>query len=409
MHGSAGHNANSGKRLGRSETGAIEVAVNQASARGVQPLSVSNMPQSRTHNAGKFHESLAEWALPRGWGFGDQMVQVRMRTDRPWPQRRAPSRTLALVLAAFGVSAAVAAWVADPDDAALVSANAAPSRPSATSSFDERFLPPPAPQSLARNFSTPSLDRAAARAVIDIRVLQARQQLARQMESQDWHVVADEPAPPPATASVPLPRARPSDARIEVASRAAMPTDGAAQGDQRTLMQKLSDFFPGRVSLASLTSGDSLFRSGPDLASLGYDSFTAVYDISAQAVYLPSGVKLEAHSGLGSRMDKVDSVAERNVGVTPPGTYALRPREKLFHGVRALRLLPVDSESTLGRTGLLAHSYLLGPNGDSNGCVSIRNYERFLKAYTDGEITRLVVVTSLTDSITASRRSPAPS
>jgi hypothetical protein len=120
-------------------------------------------------------------------------------------------------------------------------------------------------------------------------------------------------------------------------------------------------------------------------------------------------VKLEAHSGLGNRMDKVESMGERMVGVTPPGTYELKPREKLFHGVRALRLTPVDSESTLGRTGLLVHSYLLGPEGASNGCVSIRNYERFLKAYSDGEVTRLVVVQSLTDSITASRRVPAPS
>ena len=313
---------------------------------------------------------------------------------------------MALVLAAFGVSAGVAAWVADPGDAALFSANASPTR-SLAPSFDERFLPPPAPQSLTRNFSSPSLDRAAT-TVTDIRALQAREQLARQMQSQDWRAAIDEPAPRPPTTSVPLPRARP-DARLEAASRAAAPADSAAQGDQRTLLQKLSDLVPGRFTLASLTSGDGLFRSGPDLASLGYDSFTAVYDISAQAVYLPNGVKLEAHSGLGNRMDKVDSVGERMVGATPPGTYELKPRERLFHGVRALRLTPVDSESTLGRTGLLVHSYLLGPDGASNGCVSIRNYERFLKAYSDGEVTRLVVVQSITDSITASRRAPAPS
>ena len=337
---------------------------------------------------------------------GDRMGQVRIRADRPWPQRRrSSSRTLALVLAAFGVSAGVAAWIADPGDAALVSANASPSR--ALASFDERFLPAPSPESQARQFSTPSLDRAAS--VADIRVLQAREQLARQMMmSQDWRGAVEEPASPSSTISVPLPRARPSDAQFEAASRAAA-GGGAAQGDQRTLLQKLSDFFPGRVTLASLTSGEGLFRAGPDLGSLGYDSFTAVYDISAQAVYLPNGAKLEAHSGLGSRMDKVDSVSERMVGATPPGTYELKPREKLFHGVRALRMNPVDSESTLGRTGLLVHSYMLGPNGDSNGCVSIRDYERFLKAYGDGEITRLVVVPNLTDSITASRRSPAPS
>jgi hypothetical protein len=335
------------------------------------------------------------------------MGQVRMRADQPWPQRRASSsRTVALVVAAFGLSAAVAAWVADPGETVLVVANAAPSR-SLAPDFDERFLPPPAPESQARHFSTPSLDRAAD-AVADIRVLQARELLARQMLSQDWRAALEEPAPPPSATAVPLPRARPADVRLEASIRTAS-ADGTAQGDQRTLMQKISDFFPGRVRLASLTSGDGLFRSGPDLAGLGYDSFTAVYDISAQAVYLPSGVKLEAHSGLGSRMDKVDSVGERMVGATPPGTYELKPREKLFHGVRALRMNPVDSESTLGRSGLLVHSYMLGPNGDSNGCVSIRDYERFLKAYSDGEITRLVVVPNLTDSVTASRRSPAPS
>lgn len=336
------------------------------------------------------------------------MVQVRMKADRPWPQRRASSsRTVALLLAACCVSAAVAAWVADPGDAGLASANAAPSRAPASPSFDERFLPAPAPQSTGRNFSSRALDRAA-NAADAIRVLQAREQLAQQMQLQDWRTVIDEPAARPATTTVPLPRARPADARLEAANRAPALAEGT-QADQRSLLQKLSDLVPGRISLASLTSGDGLFRSGPDLASLGYDSFTAVYDISAQAVYLPNGVKLEAHSGLGNRMDKVDSIGERNVGVTPPGTYELRPREKLFHGVRALRLIPVDSGSTLGRTGLLAHSYLLGPNGDSNGCVSIRNYERFLKAYSEGEVTRLVVVPNLTDSITASRRVPAPS
>jgi hypothetical protein len=53
---------------------------------------------------------------------------------------------------------------------------------------------------------------------------------------------------------------------------------------------------------------------------------------------------------------------------------------------------------------LLTHGYMLGPNGDSNGCVSIRDYERFLKAFTNGEIKRLVVVRSINDSASASRR-----
>ena len=49
----------------------------------------------------------------------------------------------------------------------------------------------------------------------------------------------------------------------------------------------------------------------------------------------------------------------------------------------------------MGRDGLLAHSYMLGPYGDSNGCVSIREYDKFLAAFQNGEINRILVVTSL--------------
>ena len=40
---------------------------------------------------------------------------------------------------------------------------------------------------------------------------------------------------------------------------------------------------------------------------------------------------------------------------------------------------------------------MLGPNGDFNGCVSIRDYERFLAAFERGEIKRLVVVSNVAD------------
>jgi len=35
---------------------------------------------------------------------------------------------------------------------------------------------------------------------------------------------------------------------------------------------------------------------------------------------------------------------------------------------------------------------MLGPRGDSNGCVSFKNYEAFLQAYRNNEVKRLVVV-----------------
>ena len=76
--------------------------------------------------------------------------------------------------------------------------------------------------------------------------------------------------------------------------------------------------------------------------------------------------------------------------------FTRAPLERTFHGVRALRMIPVEGD-TLGRSGLLAHGYMLGPNGDSNGCVSIRDYERFLAAFERGEIKRLVVVSNVAD------------
>lgn len=124
-----------------------------------------------------------------------------------------------------------------------------------------------------------------------------------------------------------------------------------------------------------------------------YDRSTAVYDISAKTVYLPDGSKLEAHSGLGDNLDDPRSEKIRMRGVTPPHIYDLKPREALFHGVPALRLTPVGgSESIYGRDGLLAHTFMLGPGGDSNGCVSFRDYYAFLDAYKNKGIRRLAVV-----------------
>ncbi len=119
----------------------------------------------------------------------------------------------------------------------------------------------------------------------------------------------------------------------------------------------------------------------------------AVYDISAQSVVLPNGERLEAHSGLGESMDDPRFVHLKMRGATPPGTYDLTEREAPFHGVRALRLTPVGgSEAVHGRVGLLTHTYLLGPNGASNGCISFKDYDKFLQAYLRGEIRRVVVV-----------------
>jgi hypothetical protein len=340
-----------------------------------------------------------------------------------WPE------TIALVLAALACALGSAAWITDADQATAT----APSENSDIVAFDDRFLPASPTESSGRAIGRQPLDRSAL-AALEMKLRGAEDILARQLGSQDWRAAVVGVAnlaeagigdagtsesnitesrisetKPSASAGIPLPRSRPVAANTEIPAVATpVPADMAARQDDRTVLQKLSDLLPGRVMLASLEPEGGLFRHGPDLASLGYDKLTAVYDISAKAVYLPDGVILEAHSGIGNLKDDPEHVDKSNIGATPPAVYELKPRESLFHGIRALRMIPIDG-STLGRAGLLTHGYMLGPNGDSNGCVSIRNYDRFLKAFDDGEVNRLVVVPSLSGIVSASQRTASPS
>jgi hypothetical protein len=143
-----------------------------------------------------------------------------------------------------------------------------------------------------------------------------------------------------------------------------------------------------------LSSLGKLFQRKPRLPGLG--SGVAVYDIRNAVVYMPDGEELEAHSGMGSMADKPRYVDEKNRGPTPPNTYKLVLRERRFHGVEAIRLLPVDGNNKYGRVGLLAHTYMLrGGMAESNGCVVFKDYKRFLKAFKRGKVTRLVVVPDL--------------
>lgn len=142
-------------------------------------------------------------------------------------------------------------------------------------------------------------------------------------------------------------------------------------------------------------------RAGPRLAYadpkslLSPENHTAIYDIAAHTVYLPSGRRLEAHSGLGRFLDDPRFITQKARGPTPPNVYRLTLREQLFHGVRAIRLNPEDDHKMYGRDGILAHTYMLGPTGQSFGCVSFRNYPEFLNAFLRGEVDRLVVVPHL--------------
>ena len=193
--------------------------------------------------------------------------------------------------------------------------------------------------------------------------------------------------------TVPLPPARPAPGRSAAIRQGAHQIVARAAADTRTIFEKLfgKPSTPFTLAYADADTG----ATGSTSAAL-YDHTTAVYDISAHKVYLPDGTTLEAHSGLGDMLDDPSHAAVHNRGVTPPTLYDLQPREALFHGVKALRLIPVDGENaTYGRSGLLAHTYMLGPNGDSNGCVSFKDYEAFLDAYESHKVTRLAVVTRL--------------
>lgn len=128
------------------------------------------------------------------------------------------------------------------------------------------------------------------------------------------------------------------------------------------------------------------------------DHKTAIYDITGHTVYMPNGERLEAHSGLGEHKDNPTSYKLRMRGPTPPNVYRLTMRERLFHGVAAIRLNPIDYGAMNGRDGMLAHTYMLGPRGDSNGCVSFRDYSKFLAAFRRGEVNRMIVVSRMTGS-----------
>jgi hypothetical protein len=226
--------------------------------------------------------------------------------------------------------------------------------------------------------------------------------------------------------TAPLPPPRPAEFAAlppPVASdRATQPNDrtarGAAAPDNRNIFEKLCGFVrPSGEAVASRPTEGRGGYSAPDGRAAyaapegrvpgmsifggfsgavgGYDRWTAVYDISARTLYRPDGTRLEAHSGYGDKLDDPRYVSERMRGATPPNVYELTPREALFHGVQALRMTPVGDSSVFGRDGFLLHPYMLGPNGDSNGCVSVKDYNALLRAYQNGQIKKLAVVARL--------------
>jgi hypothetical protein len=249
--------------------------------------------------------------------------------------------------------------------------------------FDARFAMGSAAQSFAA--SAPAQPRGWSVAALPA-LTQPALETARDNESAPTQDAAI------AQNAVPLPQPAPQ-------TRTAALRDGAhrvvanAVADTRSIWDKLFGKPAAALTLAYAGAETGSLGSGHGVGL--YDHSTAVYDITAHKVYLPDGTALEAHSGLGALLDDPRHADVKMRGVTPPAVYDLQPREAMFHGVEALRLIPEDESQALGRDGLLAHSYMLGPNGDSNGCVSFKDYEAFLLAYKNHEITRLAVVERL--------------
>jgi len=321
-------------------------------------------------------------------------------------------KTALFTLAAIGGSLMVAAWMTN---SSLPTASAALPGNADRATFEDRFLLQPMSANAAA--LQPLKRYVLAKAEPELSTAQEALALRwmpdgfRPALSDDGPRAIDrviETKPAAATAvGIPLPRSRPAaaDQPAQTSQALAMATTTPAttpadiqlsQPAERSVLQKFSDMVKSKVAVASLGLGKA-----PDLAALGYDNETAVYDLTAHAVYLPNGTVMEAHSGMGSLRDDPDHVSVHMTGATPPAVYSLKPREKDFHGVAALRMTPVDGSDIGGRSGLLVHSYMLGPNGDSNGCISVRDYDRFLKAYNDGQFTHIAVVNSVKAMILA--------
>jgi hypothetical protein len=287
------------------------------------------------------------------------------------------------------------------------------SRPSAKAGgpAPERFAAPPAvaadrPQTLLA-YADPSPTGAGA-ALSALLTPPAGEDLASQdpdLDTDDMVILPDYENTPP---DGPLPQLRPRGERKPVVEteqpdgrrgeEAAAPRTGEprkANERETAKPQKLAYARPSNPTekKSNGTFGQTLRNlfGGGTRAGNG----VAVYDISAAKVYMPDGSVLEAHSGIGKMADNPRYVHVKMNGPTPPHTYNLRMREKRFHGVEAIRMLPVDGRNKHGRDGFLTHSYLLrGGRAESHGCVAFKDYNRFLNAFKQGKVKQLVVVPS---------------
>jgi hypothetical protein len=197
------------------------------------------------------------------------------------------------------------------------------------------------------------------------------------------------------------PEATPAERNITVQPRIVKLQASGAAPAQPVSAAVADDVQPQELAVVPrfAKADDEAERASPSVAALQRGADVAIYDIERGVVYLPNGEMLEAHSGIGPMRDNPAFVNRRNRGPTPPHIYDLTLRERTFHGVEAIRLTPVEGDAAVfGRVGLLAHTYMLRRQGDSNGCVVFKDYRRFLAAFKKGQIKRMVVVPRLREA-----------
>nr|WP_272212584.1 DUF2778 domain-containing protein [Marinicella sp. W31]MDC2878498.1 DUF2778 domain-containing protein [Marinicella sp. W31] len=194
------------------------------------------------------------------------------------------------------------------------------------------------------------------------------------------------------------PSSRPTSATDEAGSAFQLVLQGAEDSRLGPGEVPTPEKRPAALTLAYADFGhdnlEGIFGEVPERTSK-----VAVYDIAAGKVYMPDGEVMEAHSGKGKYRDDPEYTHVKMAGAVPAATYKLTMRESLFHGVPALRMTSVDGTHPLGRTGILAHTYMLRTPGDSHGCLVFKDYYKFLKAYKANKVDYIVAVPSLRDGI----------
>lgn len=201
-----------------------------------------------------------------------------------------------------------------------------------------------------------------------------------------------QPAPVAPVATVRVPGAKPQPPARSVAARTK--PDAEVSQTPAPILAYATPGVPEEESKSGFGGLGKIFN-GLKGGLPGRGSGIAVYDISAAIVHMPDGTKLEAHSGIGHRKDNPKYAHVRNLGPTPPNIYDLRMRERRFHGVEAIRMLPRDLAAMKGRDGMLAHSPLLRRSNGSHGCVAFKDYNKFLKAFKAGKVKKIIVVPSM--------------